>query len=103
MERYVEIINFRLFRMPCCGQMLCWVNPRLPTHCPECGKSVLTELRSNPDCTMMHDTEAQLKSGFQQRTPPTDKKQAALKIIEAREGHWSKAAVLDLITTVFGD
>jgi hypothetical protein len=22
--------HFRLIQMPCCGQLLCWVNPRLP-------------------------------------------------------------------------
>jgi len=24
--------HFRLILMPCCGQMLCWVNPRLPNY-----------------------------------------------------------------------
>jgi hypothetical protein len=33
-----ETIEFRLFHMECCGHMLCWVNPRFPTHCPQCGK-----------------------------------------------------------------
>src|SRR5262245_26836305 len=28
-------VHFRLIQMPCCGQMLCWVNPRLPNYCPE--------------------------------------------------------------------
>ena len=39
-------VHFRLFQMPCCGQLLCWVNPRLPNHCPECGTHVLVALRS---------------------------------------------------------
>lgn len=68
MERFVEIVKFRLFRMPCCGHMLCWVNPRLPSYCTECGTAVLMQLRTNPDCTMMQDDEAQLKSGFQKRS-----------------------------------
>lgn len=41
-----EKVPFRLFKMPCCGHMLCWVNPRLPTYCPECGKFVLMKLRT---------------------------------------------------------
>lgn len=36
-----ELVIFRLMRMPCCGHMLCWVNPRRPNYCPECGKSFL--------------------------------------------------------------
>jgi hypothetical protein len=24
--------HFRLIQMPCCGQLLCWVNPRLPNY-----------------------------------------------------------------------
>jgi hypothetical protein len=24
--------HFRLIVMPCCGQLLCWVNPRLPNY-----------------------------------------------------------------------
>jgi len=31
---WTELIHFRLFQMPCCGHSLCWVNPRLPNHCP---------------------------------------------------------------------
>lgn len=41
-----EFVRFRLFQMPCCGQQLCWVNPRLPSHCPECSTRVLIKLRS---------------------------------------------------------
>jgi hypothetical protein len=35
-------VKFRLIQMPCCGQMLCWVNPRLP-------KLLLFQARAN-DC-----------------------------------------------------
>src|ERR1700723_1474644 len=35
-----QAIQFRLIQMSCCGQLLCWVNPRRPMHCPECGASV---------------------------------------------------------------
>lgn len=41
-----EQVKFRLFHMPCCGHLLCWVNPRLPTYCPECGEHVLLRLKS---------------------------------------------------------
>jgi hypothetical protein len=40
-----EKVLFRLIVTPCCGQMLCWVNPRLPNYCPECGKFILGDLR----------------------------------------------------------
>lgn len=40
-----EKIEFRLIRTPCCGHLLCWVNPRLPSHCPECGTMILSRLR----------------------------------------------------------
>jgi hypothetical protein len=55
-----EQIRFRVFQMPCCGQMLCWVNPRLPTHCPECGTSVLMELRTGIH-TLLTDENAWIK------------------------------------------
>jgi predicted nucleic acid-binding Zn-ribbon protein len=32
-----ERVPFRMLRMTCCGHLLCWVNPRRPNHCPECG------------------------------------------------------------------
>lgn len=48
-----EMVQFRLFQMPCCGHMLCWVNPRLPSHCPECGATVLARLKQG-DCTLQH-------------------------------------------------
>lgn len=55
-----EQIKFRLFQMPCCGQLLCWVNPRLPNHCPECGKQVLLQLKSG-EYTRMIDENAWLR------------------------------------------
>jgi hypothetical protein len=41
-----EKVPFRLLQMPCCKTLICWVNPRLPSHCPECGGFVLQFLRS---------------------------------------------------------
>lgn len=54
-----EQIRFRLFLMPCCGQMLCWVNPRLPNYCPECGQLVHAKLKTG-NATQM-DATAWLK------------------------------------------
>jgi hypothetical protein len=55
-----EQIHFRLFEMPCCGQMLCWVNPRLPSFCPECSNRVLLDLKSG-EYTRISDKEATLR------------------------------------------
>ena len=38
MKAFNEKVQFRLFSMPCCKFQCCWVNPRLPSYCPECGK-----------------------------------------------------------------
>jgi len=59
-ESVRELVKFRLFKMPCCGQMLCWVNPRTPNYCPECGKFVYGELVGLPQHTLMK-REAWLK------------------------------------------
>ena len=40
-----EQVPFKLFEMPCCHHLLCWVNPRLPSYCPCCGKRVYEQLR----------------------------------------------------------
>jgi len=44
-----ERVPFRLIHMPCCGQLVCWINPRIPNYCPECGKSVFARLKWNGD------------------------------------------------------
>lgn len=51
-------VPFRLLAMPCCGQRLCWVNPRFPSYCPECGKYVFGEIKS---CVTFKDEKAILK------------------------------------------
>jgi len=33
-------VPFRLLQMPCCNILICWVNPRRPMYCPECGTRV---------------------------------------------------------------
>lgn len=35
-----EQVQFRLLQMPCCNILICWVNPRRPMYCPECGARV---------------------------------------------------------------
>ena len=36
---------FRYILCPECGQLLCWVNPRLPNYCPECGRHIFLKLK----------------------------------------------------------
>jgi DNA-directed RNA polymerase subunit RPC12/RpoP len=57
-----EKVLFRLFVMPCCQHNLCWVNPRLPTFCPECGDRVYMKLRTDGTHTMVNDPNAILKT-----------------------------------------
>lgn len=57
-KTYHERVEFKLYRMPCCGHLLCWVNPRKPTFCPQCGEQVFLSLTG--DCIMVLDFDAQL-------------------------------------------
>lgn len=41
-----ERIQFRLLQTPCCIGLLCWVNPRLPNFCPECGARIYAKLKT---------------------------------------------------------
>lgn len=75
-----ELIEFRLFRMPCCKQLLCWVNPRLPNRCPECGERVYQQLRTQPEMLNRPETTFSRAYNFDQlclpnfgRTPWTGK------------------------------
>ena len=57
-----ERIQFRLIHMECCGHLLCWVNPRFPTHCPECGETIYPRVRgwvtlSDPNAHIRYNTE----------------------------------------------
>jgi hypothetical protein len=38
--------DFRYIQMECCYVLLCWVNPRLPSYCPECGTRVYPTVKS---------------------------------------------------------
>lgn len=53
-----ERVTFRLIVMPCCSQQLCWVNPRFPNYCPECGARVFGKIR---ECVVVTDDNAALK------------------------------------------
>lgn len=55
-----ELVDFHLYQMPCCGHLLCWVNPRKPNFCPECGEGTLQRLRTHAEFTIMHDDQAML-------------------------------------------
>lgn len=56
--RMTERVHFRLIQTPCCSALLCWVNPRLPNYCPECGFRVYTEVRA---CILVSDDHATLR------------------------------------------
>ena len=45
MTKVNQIVPFRMYQMPCCGHSLCWVNPRKPSYCPECGKFIIMEMK----------------------------------------------------------
>jgi hypothetical protein len=40
-----QFVPFRLIQTPCCSTLLCWVNPRLPNYCPECGQHIFLKLK----------------------------------------------------------
>jgi len=44
-----EAVPFRLYQMPCCGHLVCWINPRAPNYCPECGEFVFHLLRGTTE------------------------------------------------------
>ena len=53
-----ERVHFRLLNTPCCNSLLCWVNPRLPNYCPECGGHIYPEIRGG---VLVSDDDASLK------------------------------------------
>jgi len=54
--KQTERVRFRLIVTPCCKHQLCWVNPRLPNFCPECGNAILSRLRTNPAFPVVDDS-----------------------------------------------
>lgn len=61
-KNFTEQVKFRLIKTPCCGQLLCWVNARLPNYCPECGSKIFALLRFDKEREnfLYWDEEAQL-------------------------------------------
>jgi hypothetical protein len=39
-------VPFRLIETPCCHTLLCYVNPRLPNYCSECGERIYARLKT---------------------------------------------------------
>lgn len=53
-----EQVPFRMIECPECRHLICWVNPRLPTYCPECGKHIYMKVRES---VRVFDRHATLK------------------------------------------
>lgn len=53
-----ERIPFRHLLMPCCGTLICHVNPRFPNYCSECGAYVFATIKG---CVLTCDLDATLK------------------------------------------
>jgi hypothetical protein len=60
-----EKVHFRLIQTPCCNTLLCYVNPRLPNFCSECGKSIFRDVKG---CILASDEEAWLRVDFDKGT-----------------------------------
>lgn len=58
MARTTERVHFRLIQTPCCHTLLCYVNPRFPNYCSECGTYIFAEVKG---CVLMQDDKAILK------------------------------------------
>lgn len=53
-----ERIPFKLIVCPECSHALCWVNPRVPTYCPACGKNIFARIKES---IRFSDDNAELK------------------------------------------
>lgn len=53
-----EFCKFFLLITPCCHTMLCWINPRMPNFCPECGRAIW--LKKQGEHILFLDSEARL-------------------------------------------
>lgn len=56
-KRTHERVPFRLLQTPCCSALLCWVNPRFPSYCPECGTFIFPRIKG---CVLQTDDRAML-------------------------------------------
>lgn len=55
--RVHERVPFRFLSCPECRHQMCWVNPRLPKFCPECGAHIADRIKER---VFMRDDEAVL-------------------------------------------
>lgn len=55
-----EVVHLRILRFPCCQNQVCWINKRLPNHCPECGTSVYIDIKFHSENTLASDENAVL-------------------------------------------
>lgn len=76
--RTTERVVFRLIQMPCCGHLLCWVNPRYPTYCPQCGKFVYDRVKG---CVLSSDGNAMLKCDLVDKPPQEDSEVEQLRSV----------------------
>ncbi len=56
----MERVQFRLIKCPHCEHLLCWVNPRLPNYCPECGERIYRQLKFEIGHILLSDENARL-------------------------------------------
>jgi len=60
----VELVQFRLIRMECCGHLYCSVNPRFPSYCPSCGKLVYPDIKR---WVILSDNAAELHHNMEEK------------------------------------
>lgn len=60
MAKTYERVRFALIDTPCCHTLLCYVNPRMPNYCSECGQRIFA-LKHNPEAILFRDDTAELK------------------------------------------
>ena len=46
-NRTIEKVHFRYIVCPDCTHCMCWVNPRPPAYCPECGSMIYTRIKES--------------------------------------------------------
>ena len=64
MKRNSEKVLFTLIQTPCCHTLLCWVNPRMPNYCPECGKRIMLKKRGSHIIHQDDDARLRVKPYF---------------------------------------
>lgn len=60
MAKTYERVLFTLIQTPCCHTLLCYVNPRMPNYCSECGTRLFA-MKRNPEAILFRDENAGLK------------------------------------------